>query len=345
MNPDSPPISHLAWIELLAIFISSNDQFINGASMRNWLIAGLTLGLSFIVNGAVHGQWVYGLTMSNNLIRYWETDPSSSVTIGSISGTLPGHTLHGIDFRPADANLYAISTNSLGTVGQLYSVNLTTAELSVIGTGFTLNNNTAANQLSMKFIPTQDQLRLVTSGGQNYRINPTTGLMIQEDSSLNPGSPFIAGLGHSNNFVETTTTTLYAVEVRNGTIHLVTIGGLDGNPSPDAGQVFSIGSTGLVPSSNRISFGLEQDDNPFFLDQAFLVADIPGFSGDSLYIMDLSNGTVSRIGTFADQMSAFSHALAAVPEPAPFVLVIVGGSLFALVYRWKQRRHEKALEQ
>ena len=98
-----------------------------------------------------------------------------------------GHGLRSIDFRPSTGVLYAISTN--GSAAQLYTVNLTNAALTPVGTGFTLGNNTFIS-VDIEFNPVVDLIRVVTAASaasaqtNNFRLDPNTGTLVNTDTNL-----------------------------------------------------------------------------------------------------------------------------------------------------------------
>lgn len=66
------------------------------------------------------------------------------------------------------------------------------------------------------------------------------------------GTPSVPALAYSNNLPGGTPTTLYGYDV--GTDALVTIGGLNGTPSPNGGQVFTVGPSTLFASPPALAW-------------------------------------------------------------------------------------------
>jgi len=109
------------------------------------------------------------------------------------------------------------------------------------------------------FNPVADLIRVVTSTGQNLRINPDTGLVVAVDTALsfaagdpNAGrSASVSAAAYTNNFSGATSTTLYTITNGNGSgpdsTVLATQGSPGGTPvSPNTGQLFTVGNVGVV---------------------------------------------------------------------------------------------------
>ena len=105
---------------------------------------------------------------------------------------------------------------------------------------------------AIDFNPTVDRLRLVNASDTNLRYNPMTFAPVTPaDTTLafdaldaNAGdNPEIAGAAYDRNDNDgTTATTLWAIDAGNDA--LVTIGGVNGAPSPNGGLMFTVGQLG-----------------------------------------------------------------------------------------------------
>lgn len=75
---------------------------------------------------------------NNNLVKVYNN--GSVVNVGPLTNLLSGDTATGLSWNRADGKMYAASANSAGTVGTLYTVNLSTGAFTVVGTmtGMTL---------------------------------------------------------------------------------------------------------------------------------------------------------------------------------------------------------------
>lgn len=69
---------------------------------------------------------------SNTLVKVYSN--GTTTTIGALTNLLTGDTTTGLSWNRANNTMYATSANAAGTTGTLYTVNLTTGALTVVGT-------------------------------------------------------------------------------------------------------------------------------------------------------------------------------------------------------------------
>ncbi len=292
--------------------------------------------------GRAAAEPVYGLTSTSTfnfpaLVSFDSATPGTMSNPIAISGLVGGQTLRSIDFRPADGRLYAVS--SAGSAAQLYTVNLTTGALSTVGSGFTLTGNTSSN-VTIDFNPAVDRLRVVTGDGQNYRVNPINGTLVAQDTSLpNPnasGGVQVLALAYSNNVVGAASTTLYGYDYLGD--NLDTIGSVGGTPSsPNAGQVFVVGSTGLF-SDGEIGLDISGVTGNAYGS----VFDVDAGATNGFYNVNLATGLFSLIGyeAFALRDIAVRTAavVAVVPEPDSMAMLGIGFAALAFTLRRRSLR-------
>lgn len=181
----------------------------------------------------------YATTSSNMLVRFNPTSGSNNSV--ALTGLAANESIVGLDFRPANGGLYAISNQS-----RMFSVNTASGALTVIGSP--LLTALSGTSFGFDFNPTVDRIRLVSNTGQNLRLHPDLGTVVAVDGNLNPGTPFVTGAAYTNNIAGATTTSLLVIDSQtdmlyrqdppnNGT--LVAIGNLGVNVDADSG--FDIG--------------------------------------------------------------------------------------------------------
>ena len=123
---------------------------------------------------------IYGVTSNGNrLVVFPANAPQTAHIVGTVAGGAiqglgAGEIVVGIDFRPVDTVLYAL-TNQGGT-GRLYTVDKTTAVATLVTTLTNLAANTTAYSglsgsfFDIGFNPAANALRIVSNTGQNLRV-------------------------------------------------------------------------------------------------------------------------------------------------------------------------------
>lgn len=87
--------------------------------MRSRLAASLLIAASFVAATPAAAETVYGLT-STRIVTFDSSSPGTILSSSPITGLTGNVSLKGIDFRPADGQLYALGTN-----GNLYRLTMT----------------------------------------------------------------------------------------------------------------------------------------------------------------------------------------------------------------------------
>lgn len=207
-----------------------------------------TLSFFAIQAGTATAAQIFGVSATNNLVRVDSATPGTIVSSVPIAGLASGETVRGLDFRPADGTLFL-----LGSTSRLYVVDYTSnpstaTAVPVGGAGaFTL----AGTAFGFDFNPTVDRIRVVSEGDQNLRVNPNDGSLVGTDTPLayaagdpNAGTnPNVVGSAYTNNINAATTTTLFGIDSNLDV--LVMQGGTSGSPSPNTGQLFTVGALGV----------------------------------------------------------------------------------------------------
>ena len=261
------------------------------------------------------GQLVYGLDTLNRLVAFGSLSPAVVSLPKNISGLQAGEVLLDIDFRPNGGKLYALSS-----ANRIYTVDLSTAAATAVRNDPLEVVLTAGQRAAIDFNPARDLLRIVNEAGQNLRVNPDTGAVVDGDPAVDgiqPDKPLVpptqvvvqvAAVAYTDNKAGATTTTLYGLDLFGG--RLVLIGSLNGNPSPNGGQVSFVAnpfSTNLF-NDPRILAGFDiSGANGTAL--VSLSRSIPAESS-SFFSIDLSNGQLTAIGTLGFNTPLRSIAIA-----------------------------------
>jgi hypothetical protein len=165
---------------------------------------------------------VFVLTASNKLLSFDRATPATIRTTATVTGLQTGENLLGIDFRPADGQLYGV-----GSTGRIYTLNGVTGVATVKATlaadaGDTTAPYTAlaGTEFGVDFNPVADRLRIVSNTGQSLRINVDTGATTT-DGSINGGvaSTAITAAAYTNSFAGTASTTLFVIDAANATLY------------------------------------------------------------------------------------------------------------------------------
>ncbi|WP_287128079.1 DUF4394 domain-containing protein [Candidatus Cyanaurora vandensis] len=228
-----------------------------------------------------------GLNNNNTLVRFLSSSPQSmvKVTVTGLSGTLIG-----IDYRPADGQLYGITDSS-----KLYTINVRRGTATFVA-NLTVPFSGGATA-GTDFNPVADRLRVVGSNEQNYRIAVATTTTVTAGATTvdlplvyapanipaeaNAGKdPSVTAAGYTNSIAGATTTKLYNID-----------GGLDilvlQNP-PNDGALTTVGALG-VDFGTTGGFDIFLDEEG--INSAFAV------SGSTLYAIDLATGKANLKGT------------------------------------------------
>src|SRR5918999_1674002 len=83
--------------------------------------------LLFVFAAQASAATLYGVNTANELIRFKSTAPGLLELQVAITGLQPGESVLGIDFRPANRQLYA-----LGSTGRLYTLDTVTGAAALV---------------------------------------------------------------------------------------------------------------------------------------------------------------------------------------------------------------------
>ncbi|OEZ75893.1 hypothetical protein JAB6_55650 [Janthinobacterium sp. HH104] len=165
---------------------------------------------------------VFVLTASNKLLSFDRATPATIRTTATVTGLQAGENLLGIDFRPADGQLYGV-----GSTGRIYTLNGVTGAATVkatlaadAGDATAPYTALAGTEFGVDFNPVADRLRVVSNTGQSLRINVDTGATTT-DGNINGGAAntAITAAAYTNSFAGTASTTLFVIDGANATLY------------------------------------------------------------------------------------------------------------------------------
>lgn len=252
------------------------------------------------VEGPARAEKAVAVTTSNRLIKFNAGQPGRILFSQPINGLQPGEQVLGIDYRVAKDTLYA-----LGSTGRLYTVDEDTAMVSQVGEPFAARLEGA--EFGFDFNPVVDRIRVVSGTGQNLRLHPDTGAVVDANADT-PGlqtdgkltyaagdvqfgkTPVVVGAAYSYNKANPRITTNFALDATAGS--LVMQGSREGATpavSPNTGSLFTVGS--LKQPFQTAAFDIQAVS-----DMAF--AALNTGKGPSRWVtIDLQTGMATPLGT------------------------------------------------
>lgn len=278
-------------------------RFVGAASLV--VVSAVLLGcgaLSPPVSTPLSKEQLVAVTAGHELITFNAAKPEQILERRPVKGLLEGERIVGIDFRVAKGVLYALSQH-----GRLFSVDIPSGVLTQVGSP-SAELRLQGPVFGFDFNPAADRIRVVSSGGQNLRLHPDTGAIVDGDpgtpgvqpdpalryawSDVNAGrQPDIAGAAYTYNPKDSKITTNYAIDRKLGV--LVMQGSKEGvQPvvSPNSGQLRTVGSLGLGVLAD-VAFDISDVNN-----SALAALRTSADSRTSLYQIDLGTGQARLLG-------------------------------------------------
>lgn len=230
-------------------------------------------------------QRAYGLTADGSLVSFDLRRPGNEKDLGEIRG-VDGTKLVGIDVRPANGKLYAVSRG-----GGLFTINVKTARATRVST---LDVPLRGGHFGVDVNPAADALRIVSNTGQNLRHvfagNVTTADATLNVPDTNPRVRGVVGAAYTNNDGDDATgTALYDLNAASDSIAL--------QVPANAGTITGQGPLGRG-TSTRAGFDIlsVKRDGATVRNTAY--ATLGGKKGYALFTVELTSGKATRVGDF-----------------------------------------------
>lgn len=211
---------------------------------------------------------------------------NGATNMSSISGLNTNEMIVGIDFRPANGSLFAITNQS-----RLLTINTSNGQTAVVGS--TLNPMIQGTNFGFDFNPVVDRIRLISNTRQNLRLHPDLGTVVATDGMLSPGTPVGTATAYSNNFPQTTSTTMYVIDSNTNQLFIQ-------NP-PNDGILTLVGGLGFdIENNNGFDIG-------GFSNNAYGIFKVNG--QNAVYRVQLSNGAATKMFNINFEVTAMSVGL------------------------------------
>jgi hypothetical protein len=253
------------------------------------------------------GFVTYGISGTNQLIKFSTNAPGTLQSSMPVLGLQSGEILVGIDFRPATGELYGLGIISPSNATRLYKIDIWTAEATQLSpTGaFTLTGTS----FGFDFNPVPDRLRIVSDADQDLRINPTDGTLAATDPAMSYAmtdtnstqNPNVVGIAYTDNRAGTTTTELYDIDSN--------LDILATQYPPNNSRLNTVGPLG-VNTTDQVGFDTIRPTSSINFAFASLTD-----TQSRLYSINLATGAATLIGTIGDGGIVRDIALA--PETPP----------------------------
>ncbi|AGA28064.1 DUF4394 domain-containing protein [Singulisphaera acidiphila] len=243
---------------------------------------------------------MFGVTTASALVQFDSAAPTIILKSNPITNIGAGETIQGIDYRPANGQLYALTTDANHT-GRLYTINTASAVATLAST---IDVPVTGTRFGLDFNPATDRLRVVSDTDLNVQVDVTFGFATTDgplaylagDPSFGQ-APHLAGSAFLNNFAGATATTLYQID---SNLDILAIQNL-----PNNGTLTTVGALG-VDASEVAGFDIQTVGGTHFGYAALVVG-----GTTSLYQINLSTGAATLIAPVAASL----RALAIAPDP------------------------------
>jgi len=258
------------------------------------------------------------LTSNGRLVSFDRGQPGALRHAVTPAGLLFDEEIVGIDVRPRDGSLYALTSRArLYTIDALTGQATRRADLSADPNDATAPFTAlAGTRFGVDWNPVADRLRVVSDTGQNLRIDVETGRTFT-DGAITGGAAGLTAAGYTDNFAATCRTKLYAIDATTDRLLL--------QDPPNDGATAAVGAGLGVDASAAL---LDMITDASGVTQARALLTVSGAT--ALYSIDLASGGASRIGrdlelSAGEVVRGFALAL-----PAPSAISQPPGELYAV---------------
>jgi len=265
--------------------------------------------------GEPRKETLVAVTTGHQLLRFNGGQPQKILAKVALSGLERGEEIVGLDYRVSRGVLFALTRG-----GRLVTINAQTGAVTTVGAA-KIPVVLEGDEIGFDFNPVVDRIRVVTSEGQNLRLHPDTGAVVDADAQVpglqtdgrlayapgdpNAGTPaLVMAAAYTYNKTQDKITTNFAIDGRQGL--LLTQGTREGaSPavSPNTGQLFTVGALG-VGQVARAAFDISDVNNA-----AYAALTFRGAKASRLHAIDLATGAARFIGTIGGDEAVVGIAI------------------------------------
>ena len=293
----------------------------NSFKLRTTMGVAIAAALSIFASGA-HAVSLVGINSSNQ-ISIFDSSNVEGAIFNTITGAAFGESFIGIDLRPSNNLVYGLTRSN-----NIYTIDAATGSSSFVAA---LNSPiiSLGKSYGIDFNPVADRgtgasLRLISSTGDNYAVNATTGV-VTVATSIASG---YTGVSYTNSDASTpstapASTALYYINSSNDTLNVAT----SGFNNPTITTVGTLGAdilsaNGFDILANGIGYAAVNMDD--------------GLLKSKLLSINTSTGAATVVGTFNGTINGLT--VAPVPEPETYALLVAGLGLVGAVSRRKSKK-------
>jgi len=294
------------------------------------LLATLAFGFAAMVMPATAqgpATPIFVLTPSGQIASSTLNAPGTTDTPVAITGVTAGQTLVSIDVRPQNQALYALGVDAVADTAQLYRISPQTGAAVALGAAFGLTTDGTTvvdfptSGFDIDFNPAVDRLRVMTTSGLNFRINPNNGAPV--DSNMNAGDGInpdgaVNGLTTSVSATAYTNsqpnnggiTTQYTLDAATDSLYIQTP---PNNGTQTAGLVITVNGSPLDFFAVS-GFDIAPGVNAGAANQAVTTGSgyaVLTTTSPRLYQIDLTTGAATEVANFAPRSFAINPGLGA----------------------------------
>jgi hypothetical protein len=258
------------------------------------------------VSAQMDGELIYALTADNQLVQFNSSNPASIITTTPITGLPAEESLRGIDFRPANGELFA-----LGASSRLYMIDPMSGAATAVGSE-PIMPEVAGTVAGFDFNPVPDRIRIISTSAQNLRVNPADAVAIEDgmlayaEGDTNAGAmPNVVAAGYTNPVGGAVSTQLFVID---STLNILAL-----QSPPNDGVLNTIGALG-IDVGDRASFDISTRG------MAYVSYAVGGMGPSQLGMLNLSTGAISPIGAIGANLSIVGIALPTTVTPPSEIL-------------------------